>query len=215
MKPVKKIKEAVQKANYKAGAVKNKMEAKVVGAAKKVAGAVKKANYKAGAAKNKMEAKVLDRVKKQTAGKGGKYLSGGKLEKDDKRSKRSGTIVNKARLKAAKKNLARKTAKYGSVSEAAEKGSKAVRKVTRAEDRVKRVAALAGRDSSSGSAKKVKAKAPKPPKAVKSKPSKAPKVRFAGGSSGSKQGGVQFNEAREKGRLRSSKKAGCYGNNCK
>ena len=94
-KPLKKLKGAIQKANYKAGAVKNKAEAKAASVAKKIAGAVKKANYKAGAAKNKAEGKVLDAIKRKKAMKkmpgGGKmdlYKKGGKkfpdLNKDGK-----------------------------------------------------------------------------------------------------------------------------------
>lgn len=140
------------------------------------------------------------------------FENGGKIEKKDKRSKKSTTAINKARLRAASRNLKRKTEKYGTISEAAEKGSKAVRKVTAAEDRKKRVAALAGRDPQEG--KKPRSKSPRA-SAPSSKPKrpKAPKVKFAGGASSRKAGG-QFNEARMKGRLRASKKAGCYGRNC-
>lgn len=140
------------------------------------------------------------------------FANGGKIEKKDKRSKRSTTAINKARLRAASRNLKRKTDKYGSLSEAAEKGSKAVRKVAAAEDRKKRVAALAGRDpqeSKQPQSRRPKAKSP----SVKTKRPKAPKVKFAGSSRPGK-GGKQFNEARMKGRLRASKKAGCYGRNC-
>lgn len=62
---IKKGKQAIRKINNKAGAVKNKAEAKVVAGAKKVAGAVKSANYKAGAVKNKAEEKVLKKIKKK------------------------------------------------------------------------------------------------------------------------------------------------------
>lgn len=134
-------------------------------------------------------------------------------EKKDKRSKRSDTVLNKARLRAAKKNLKKQEDKYGSVSEAAEKGSKAVRKVTKAKDRVKKVAALAGRDPESSN-KKPKSKAPRvSAPSSKSKKPKAPSVKFAKSPS-SKKRGAQFNEARSKGRMRASKKAGCYGRKC-
>lgn len=132
------------------------------------------------------------------------------IEKKDKRSKRSDTLINKARLRSANKNLKKQTKKYGTVSEAAEKGSKAVRKVTSAQDRVKRVAALAGRDPQASNTKTYRPKA-KPPAAKKK--ASAPKVKFAGSSKPGK-GGNQFNDARMKGRLRASKKAGCYGRSC-
>lgn len=140
--------------------------------------------------------------------------NGGRLESKDKRSKKSDTALNRLRLKRAQKNYKKKTEKYGSVSEAAETGPRAVKKVTKAEDRLKRRAAIAGRDPEATVQKAAKSKTTKAPKAPKKKPAKLPSVKFAGKSSGSKKGGAQFNEAREKGRLRASKKAGCYGRNC-
>ncbi len=48
---------------------------------KKLKGAIKKANHKAGAVKNRLEKKVLDAVKRKKAEKGMKYEEGGKLDK--------------------------------------------------------------------------------------------------------------------------------------
>lgn len=59
-----------------------------------------------------------------------------KTKKKDPILKREETLLNRLRLKAAKKNLDRKTDKYGSLSEAAEKGEKAVKKVIKADDRL-------------------------------------------------------------------------------
>ena len=140
--------------------------------------------------------------------------NGGKLERQDKRSKKSDTALNKLRLKAAQKNYKKKTEKYGSISEAAETGPKAVKRVTKAEDRLKKRAAIAGRDPESTVQKTSSSRRPKPSSPPKRKPAKLPEVRRAGSSSGARKAAAQFNEAREKGRLRASKKAGCYGRNC-
>lgn len=48
---------------------------------KKLKGAIQKANHKAGAVKNRLEKKVLDAVKRKKAEKGMKYENGGKLSK--------------------------------------------------------------------------------------------------------------------------------------
>lgn len=140
--------------------------------------------------------------------------NGGKLERDDRRSKKSNTALNELRLKAAQKNYKKKSEKYGSVSEAAEKGPRALKKVTKAEDRLKKIAAISGRDPEATAKKTSSSRAPRPSSPPKRKPAKLPEVRRAGSSSGARKGGAQFNEAREKGRLRASKKAGCYGRNC-
>lgn len=57
------------------------------GPLKKLKGAIKKANHKAGAVKNRLEKKVLDAVKRKKAEKGMKYENGGKLSKSKRPKK--------------------------------------------------------------------------------------------------------------------------------
>jgi len=102
-----------------------------------------------------------------------------RLESKDKRSKRSDTRASVRKLLRAKRQQKKVASKYGDVSEAAEKGSRAVRKVTKAEDRVKRRAAIAGRDpgevsSMPKTSSKPKSKPPKPSSKKKKPPKSKP-----------------------------------------
>lgn len=139
-----------------------------------------------------------------------KMNGGGKLESKDKRSKKSDTALNRLRLKRAQKNYKKKTEKYGSVSEAAETGSRAVKKVTRAEDRLKRRAAIAGRDPEATVQKTSSSKKHKTAKPPRRRPTKAPKAKGKPGS----QKGAMFAEAPRRGDRLKSFLSKCAGNTC-